>query len=38
LLDRLPDLRGRAHGGDAIATKAAQDLERLARALRLAVP
>jgi alpha-amylase/alpha-mannosidase (GH57 family) len=38
LLDRLPELRGRARGGDAIATKAAQELERLARALRLAVP
>ena len=38
LLDRLPDLRGRARGGDAVAAKAAQELERLARALRLAVP
>ena len=38
LLERLPELRERAHGGDAVAAKAAHDLERLARALRLAVP
>ncbi|HEY6033758.1 MAG TPA: DUF3536 domain-containing protein, partial [Kofleriaceae bacterium] len=38
LLDRLPELRGRARAGDALAMKAAQDLERLAHSLRLAVP
>jgi hypothetical protein len=38
LLDRLPELRRRAKGGDPIAARAAGDLERLARALRLAVP
>ena len=37
LLDRLPALRKRAHDGDAAAQQAALDLERLARALRLAV-
>jgi hypothetical protein len=37
LLDRLPDLRRRAAAGDATAAAAAADLERLARALRLAV-
>jgi hypothetical protein len=38
LLDRLPELRARSHAGDKIAAKGAEDLERLARALRLAVP
>lgn len=38
LLTQLPALRRRAAGGDARATKAAVDLERLAGALRLAVP
>jgi hypothetical protein len=38
LLDRLPDLRTRAAGGDATAAGLAEDLERLAKALRLAVP
>jgi hypothetical protein len=38
LLERLPDLRGRARAGDDDAGRAAADLERLARALRLAVP
>jgi hypothetical protein len=38
LLARLPELRDRGVAGDKSATKAAQDLERLARALRLAVP
>jgi hypothetical protein len=37
LLDRLPDLRHRAAAGDATSAAAAADLERLARALRLAV-
>ncbi|HSS03508.1 MAG TPA: DUF3536 domain-containing protein [Kofleriaceae bacterium] len=37
LLDRLPDLRRRAHAGDEISAHAAANLERLARALRLAV-
>jgi hypothetical protein len=37
LLDRLPELRERGKT-DTIAAKAAADLERLARALRLAVP
>ncbi len=38
LLGRLPDLRTRGAAGDGAAAKAASDLERLARALRLAVP
>jgi len=38
LLDRLPELRGRARAGDALALKVSQDLERLAHSLRLAVP
>jgi hypothetical protein len=37
LLDRLPDLRRRAQAGDEISAHAAANLERLARALRLAV-
>jgi hypothetical protein len=37
LLDRLPDLRRRADSGDETARQAAANLERLARALRLAV-
>jgi hypothetical protein len=37
LLDRLPDLRRRARAGDEISGNAAAHLERLARALRLAV-
>jgi hypothetical protein len=37
LLDRLPDLRRRGNAGDETSAKAAADLERLARALRLAV-
>jgi uncharacterized protein DUF3536/glycosyl hydrolase family 57 len=37
LLDRLPDLRRRATAGDAISAQGAANLERLARALRLAV-
>jgi hypothetical protein len=37
LLDRLPDLRRRAAAGDAISAEAAANLERLGRALRLAV-
>jgi uncharacterized protein DUF3536/glycosyl hydrolase family 57 len=38
LLDRLPDLRRRAAAGDELSGQAAGNLERLARALRLAVP
>jgi hypothetical protein len=38
LLERLPDLRRRAKAGDPHALTASGDLERLARALRLAVP
>jgi len=38
LLDRLPNLRKRASSGDTTATGLAEDLERLAKALRLAVP
>ena len=38
LLDRLPELRRRAKSGDRTAAQEATDLERLARALRLAVP
>ncbi len=38
LLDRLPELRRRGGTGDTVAAKAATDLERLARALQLAVP
>ncbi|HUJ63614.1 MAG TPA: DUF3536 domain-containing protein [Kofleriaceae bacterium] len=38
LLARLPELRARARAGDRAATQQAADLERLARALRLAVP
>ncbi|MEO7729684.1 MAG: hypothetical protein ABIY55_01840 [Kofleriaceae bacterium] len=37
LLDRLPELRRRGHAGDAHASEAAAQLERLAKALRLAV-
>jgi hypothetical protein len=37
LLDRLPDLRRRASAGDDSSAQAAVNLERLARALRLAV-
>jgi hypothetical protein len=37
LLDRLPDLRRRGRAGDEISAHAAANLERLARALRLAV-
>jgi hypothetical protein len=37
LLERLPALRRRAGEGDAVAQQAALDLERLAKALRLAV-
>ena len=38
LLERLPQLRMRARTGDATAGRSAVELERLARALRLAVP
>jgi hypothetical protein len=38
LLQRLPELRARGKNGDASAKTAVQDLERLARYLRLAVP
>ena len=38
LLERLPELRKRAAAGDPAATRAASDLERLAKALRIAVP
>ncbi len=38
LLERLPELRRRAKSGDANAMTALGDLERLAKALRLAVP
>ena len=38
LLERMPELRRRAKGGDANATTALGDLERLAKALRLSVP
>jgi hypothetical protein len=38
LLQRLPALRARAKQGDARATQAASELERLARSLRLSVP
>jgi hypothetical protein len=37
LLDRLPELRRRAAAGDEVSIDAAANLERLARALRLAV-
>src|SRR5262249_9550022 len=37
LLDRLPELRRRSEAGDETARTAAANLERLARALRLAV-
>jgi hypothetical protein len=37
LLDRLPELRRRADAGDETSRTAAANLERLARALRLAV-
>ncbi|HEX7835893.1 MAG TPA: DUF3536 domain-containing protein, partial [Kofleriaceae bacterium] len=37
LLDRLPDLRRRAAAGDETSGQSAADLERLARALRIAV-
>jgi hypothetical protein len=38
LLHRLPELRRRSAGGDAKATRLADDLQRLARALRIAAP
>ncbi|MGE5182906.1 MAG: DUF3536 domain-containing protein [Acidobacteriota bacterium] len=38
LLERLPELRRRGRNGDRVALQEASDLERLARALRLAVP
>lgn len=38
LLERLPELRGRAAAGDPRAARSVADLERLAGALRLAVP
>jgi hypothetical protein len=38
LLRRLPELRRRAAAGDAAATRCADDLQRLARALRIAAP
>ncbi len=38
LLRRLPELRARGSSGDHVAAQEAADLERLARALRLAVP
>src|SRR5204862_7793040 len=38
LLQRLPELRIRARTGDSVANQAAIELERLARAVRLAVP
>ncbi|HEU4730724.1 MAG TPA: DUF3536 domain-containing protein [Kofleriaceae bacterium] len=38
LIDRLPDLRRRAKAGDEVAGQTATNLERLARALRIAVP
>jgi hypothetical protein len=38
LLERLPELRDRAKQGDAGSARAATELERLARTLRLAVP
>jgi hypothetical protein len=38
LLDRLPELRRSAAAGDEISADAANNLERLARALRLVVP
>jgi hypothetical protein len=37
LLDRLPDLRRRGAAGDEASAHAVANLERLARALRLAV-
>jgi hypothetical protein len=37
LVDRLPDLRRRARAGDELAQQAVDGLERLARALRIAV-
>jgi hypothetical protein len=37
LVDRLPDLRRRARAGDDEAQRAVEGLERLARALRIAV-
>jgi len=37
LIGRLPDLRRRANAGDEVSAQAAANLERLARALRLAV-
>jgi hypothetical protein len=37
LIDRLPDLRRRANAGDEVSAQAATNLERLARALRIAV-
>jgi hypothetical protein len=38
LLRRLPELRRRAADGDAVATRLADDLQRLARALQIAAP
>ena len=38
LIERLPELRARATEGDEMSASAATNLERLARALRLAVP
>jgi hypothetical protein len=38
LLERMPELRARGRSGDAQALRSANELERLARALRLAVP
>jgi hypothetical protein len=38
LLERMPELRGKAKQGDPVAAHGAAELERLARALRLAVP
>jgi hypothetical protein len=38
LFSRVTDLRRRARGGDRVATQELADLERLARALRLAMP
>jgi hypothetical protein len=38
LLERMPELRARGRAGDARAVQSANELQRLARALRLAVP
>ena len=37
LLDHMPELRQRAANGDRVAVQSIADLERLARALKLAV-